>query len=203
MSLSACAVYPLRKQIKNHLNELLKKYYIPLIKKEPVTILDNERDIRVSIDSFRLKGRLDSIEKRGGKTCVIDYKTGANPDYLKINFDKLKLDERESWSEAIGSLQLPFYLLLYSQFTGAEIKDLNGMFLLLGRSSISEKIELPLFENQEAEKIFEMLKKIIFSLLREIVDSSSPFMTSIDKKNVCPYCDFQYICGTQWIAKFK
>ena len=197
------AVYLLRKQIKDHLTDLLKKYYIPLIKRESVTILDNERRIEVSIDSFSLKGRLDSIEKRGGKTCVIDYKTGANPDYLKINFDKLKLDERESWSEAMGSLQLPFYLLLYSHFAGAEIKDMNGMFLLLGRSSISEKIELPLFENQEAEKTFEMLKTIIFSLLREIVDGSLPFMTSSDKKNVCPYCDFQYICGTQWIAKLK
>ncbi len=195
------AVYLLRKQIKNHLNDLLKKYYIPLIKREPLTILDNERDIEVIMESFRLKGRLDSIEKRGGKTYIIDYKTSATPDYLKINFDKLNPSDRESWNETIGSLQLPFYLLLYSQFTGAKTKDLNGMFLLLGRSSISERIELPLFENQEAEQVFEMLKTIIFGLLREIVDGSLLLTTSGDKKNVCPHCDFQNVCGTQWIAK--
>jgi ATP-dependent helicase/nuclease subunit B len=195
------AVYLLKKQIKDHLNDLLDKYYIPLLRKEPLTVLDNEKDIAVSMDSFCLKGRLDSIEKRGEKIYIIDYKTSANPDYLKIRLDKLKPDERGSWSEAIGSLQLPFYLLLYSQYAGVKINNLNGMFLLVGQSFISEKIELPLFENQEAEQVFGILKGIIFRLLGEIVDISIPFTASVNKKNACPNCDFQYICGTQWITK--
>jgi len=195
------AAYLLKKQIKDHLNDLLEKYYIPLLRKEPLTVLDNEKDIAVSMDSFSLKGRLDSIEKRGEKIYIIDYKTSANADYLKIRLDKLKPDERGSWSEAIGSLQLPFYLLLYSQYAGVKINNLNGMFLLLGQSFISEKIELPLFENQEAEQVFGMLKGIIFRLLGEIVDISIPFKASVNRKNACPNCDFQYICGTQWITK--
>ena len=153
------------------------------------------------MDSFSLKGRLDSIEKRGEIIYIIDYKTSANPDYLKIRFDKLKSEERGSWSGAIGSLQLPFYMLLYSQYAGVKINDLNGMFLLVGQSFISEKIELPLFENQEAEEVFGILKGIIFRLLGEIVDISIPFTASVNKKNACPNCDFQYICGTQWITK--
>jgi ATP-dependent helicase/nuclease subunit B len=195
------ALYLLKKQIKDHLIDLLKKYYIPLAKKVRFTVLDNEKDIGVSIASFRLKGRLDSIEKRGEKIFIIDYKTSANPDYLKISHDKLNPDERESWSRAIGSIQLPFYLLLYSRFSGININQLNGMFLLIGQSSISEKIELPLFINQESEHIFGIMETIIFRILEEIVDASVPFTTSGDKKNACPHCDFQYICGTQWTMK--
>jgi ATP-dependent helicase/DNAse subunit B len=101
------AIYLLKKQIRNHLHDLLKKYYLDLIKNQSVTILDIERDIRnIRINSFNLKGRLDSIEKRGDKTCIIDYKTSFNPNSLKIDFKKLDLDDRETWSEAIGSLQL-------------------------------------------------------------------------------------------------
>ena len=195
------AVYLLKKQIKNHLRDLLSKYYLPLIRKEALAILDNERDIRISMDSFNLKGRLDSVENRGGKICIIDYKTSANPAYLKINFNKLDRDDRDSWNEAIGTLQLPFYLLLYSKQNGVGIKDLYGIFVLLGQSGISEKSELPLFEGVEKEPTFDMLKDIISRLLREIVDPSSSFKPAPDKKSACPFCDFRNICGTQWVTQ--
>jgi len=196
------AIYLLKKQIRNHLQDLLKKYYLDLIKNQSVTILDIERDIRnIRINSFNLKGRLDSIEKRGDKTCIIDYKTSFNPNSLKIDFRKLDLDDRETWSEAIGSLQLPFYLMLYSEETRANIKDLEGMFLLLGRSLINPGIELPLFRDTDPETAYEKLKRIVLSLLGEIVSHKIPFSPTSDKKNTCPYCDFQYVCGTQWIVK--
>ena len=46
-----------------------------------------------------------------------------------------------------------------------------------------------------------MLERVIFRLLEEIVDSSIPFIPVRDTKGTCPYCDYQYICGTQWIEK--
>jgi ATP-dependent helicase/DNAse subunit B len=127
------AIYLLKKQIRNHLQDLLKKYYLDLIKNQSVTILDIERDIRnIRINSFNLKGRLDSIEKRGDKTCIIDYKTSFNPNSLKkIDFRKLDLDEQRP-GVTIGSLQLPFYLMLYSEETRANIKDLEGCFCCWG-----------------------------------------------------------------------
>ncbi|MEW6002734.1 MAG: PD-(D/E)XK nuclease family protein [Nitrospirota bacterium] len=197
----AGATYLLKKQIKNHLKDFLKDYTIPLIKEKSITILDIERDIEISRNSFKLKGRLDSIEKRGEEIFIIDYKTSSNADYLKIDFDRLDINSRETWSEAIGSLQLPFYLLLYSK-RRERIKDLNGIFLLLGRAVINRDIEIPLFDNQEkAGKRFELFKKVIFRLLEEIVDPTSPFRPTENRKELCPLCDFQYICGTQWVIK--
>ena len=65
------AVYLLKKQIKSHLQDLLKKYYLYLIKNQSVTIRDSGRDIKkIRIGSFNLKGRLDSVERRGDKTCL-------------------------------------------------------------------------------------------------------------------------------------
>ena len=194
------AVYLLKKQIARHLEDLLKRYYLYLIKNQSVTILDSERDIKnIRINSFKLKGRLDSIERRSDKTYIIDYKTSSNPNSLRIDFNKLDHGDRETWSEAIGSLQLPFYLMLYSEETSTNIKDLEGMFLLLGRSIINSGIELPLFSDSAPETAYEMLKSIVLSLLGEIANREIPFKSASNKKKTCPHCDFQYVCGTQWL----
>ncbi len=198
----AGATYLLKRQIKSHLNDFLKNYSIPMIKKHSLTILDVECPIKISKDSFNLKGRIDCIEKRDGEIYIIDYKTSSNPNYLKINLDKLDLAKRETWSEAIGSLQLPFYLLLYSEATGKKITNLNGMFLLLGKAKISDKIELPLFDNSDdVDETYNLLKTVIFKLLKEIVDPLSPFQPAPELKKACPLCNFQQICGTQWVIK--
>ena len=91
--------------------------------------------------------------------------------------------------------------MLYSRETGMNVKDLNGIFLLLGQSVISRKIELPLFEEGNEEQIYGMLESIIMGLLREIVDPALPFRPARDRKSSCPDCSFKYICGTQWVVK--
>jgi CRISPR/Cas system-associated exonuclease Cas4 (RecB family) len=197
----AGSVYLLRHQIKNHLRDFLEKYYIPAIRNQPLMFVDIEKDIHIAANSFQLRGRLDSIEKRGSKTYIIDYKTGSNSNRLRIKPERLVLDDRESWNESIGSLQLPFYLLLYSRKTNTKIRDLNGLFLLLGRSFINHEIEIPLFKDGNGEETYEILEAVIFGLLNEIVNPSYPFKPASDKKASCPSCNFRYICGTQWIVK--
>ena len=197
----AGAIYLLKQQIKRHLRDFFEKYFVPLIMGKTVTMLNCEEDIRISKDSFNLRGRIDAVIRRGEKTVIIDYKTGSNPNFLKINFDKLDIDNRDSWSEAIGSIQLPFYLMLYSEHTGKAIRDLNGMFLLLGRSLINREIELPLFTEGDGEEKYEPLKGLIFSLLKEITDPELSFKPATDRKNTCPDCSYRHICGTQWIVK--
>lgn len=197
----AGAIYLLKNQIKRHLEDFFKKYLVPLVRSETVTVLSSEEDIRIEKDSFNFRGRIDAIIRRGEKTVIVDYKTGSNPNYLKINFDKLEIENRETWSEAIGSLQLPFYLMLYSSHTGKAIRDLNGMFLLLGRSLINSEIELPLFTEKDGEEKYELLKNVLFRLLNEIIDPDLQFIAAINRKKTCPGCSYQYICGTQWIVK--
>jgi hypothetical protein len=74
------------------------------------------------------------------------------------------------------------------------------MFLLLGRTILQkDTIELPLFESGcDPVKSFGILKQVIISLIREIQDRSHPFIPTPQKKELCPSCDFRYLCGTQW-----
>ena len=81
------------------------------------------------------------------------------------------------------------------------IRNLNGIFLLLGRTVINKDIELQLFEEGDEERTFGLLKDVIMCLLKEIVDPSQPFKPAQDIKACCPKCDFKYICGMQWIVK--
>lgn len=195
------SAYLIKGQIKKRMHELLKDYYIPIVKNNSLEIINCEYKIDIRVNSYKLEGRLDSIEKRGDKTVIIDYKTSSNPNYYKIRFDKIK--DRDSWQEHIGSLQLPFYMLLYSESKKIDISSLQGMFLLLGRHVISQtEIELPFFDKETTDiQNYETIKTIIFTLLNEISDSSKPFVPAKDLKKSCPFCDYKNLCGTQWVAK--
>jgi ATP-dependent helicase/nuclease subunit B len=196
----AGAIYLLKAQIKEHLRDYLSKYRLPLIKEKKVMIMGMEESIESTLSSYRIKGRLDIVEKRDNNVYIVDYKTGSYADHIKINFNMLDPDSRDSWDGAIGSLQLPFYLILYSKRHGVKIEALRGMFLLLGRSEINKEIELPLFETDDDGTKFDALKSVILGLLEEIVDPNVPFAGASNRKNSCPKCDFQYICGTQWVS---
>lgn len=188
-------IYLLRSQIENHLKDFIKSYQIPKVKETPIQIMTLERQLEVVKESFRLAARLDRIEKRGGRTVIIDYKTSANKKYLSINFNKLDPGNRESWSEAIRTLQLPFYMTVYSQDTGKKPEEIDCFFLLLGRNRIDTGIELPLFEDKsEFNQRFSGLYQIIFSLLREIIDPKQPFMPTTTPKNRCDRCTYRHIC---------
>jgi ATP-dependent helicase/nuclease subunit B len=194
------AIYLLKAQIKEHLRDYLSKYRLPLIKEKQVTLIGVEESIQATLNSYKIKGRMDIVEKRNNNIYIVDYKIATYANNLKINFNMLDPDSRDSWDEAIGSLQLPFYLILYFKRHGIKIEDLRGMFLLLGRSLINKEIELPLFDTNDDYTKFDVLETVILGLLEEIVDPDVPFAAASNRKNSCPKCDFQYICGTQWVT---
>jgi CRISPR/Cas system-associated exonuclease Cas4 (RecB family) len=188
-------IYLLRNQVERHLKDFIKNYQVPKIKEFQTKILSLEQRIDVAKDSFKLGARLDRVEKRGDRIVIIDYKTSANKNYLTINYNKLDLKNRDSWSEAIGSLQLPFYLLTYSTLTGEKPENIDCMFLLLGRARIDSEIEVPLFKNEtEFKENFGNLTQVIFNLLGEIVNPDQPFIPTIDPKKNCTRCTYGYIC---------
>ncbi len=192
------AVYLIKKQIQSRLIDLLEKYYIPISQKCPIKVLETEYKISTKINGYLFEGRIDSIEERDKKTVIIDYKTSASENYYRIKFKKLNIDERDSWQDAIGSLQLPFYMLIYSEDKKIDIPKLNAMFLLLGKNEISEEIELP-FSDDENSIIdnYEAIKDVIFHLLSEINDISLTFSPPKDLKKACQFCDYKNLCGTQ------
>jgi len=188
-------IYLLRNQVERHLVDFIKNYQVPKIKEFQTKILSLEQRIDVVKHSFKLGARLDRVEKRGERTVIIDYKTSANKNYLTIRYDKLDLANRDSWNEAIGSLQLPFYLVTYSALTGEEPENIDCLFLLLGKTRIDSDIEVPLFKNEtEFKEHFGNLTQVVFSLLREIVNPDQPFMPTVDPKKNCNRCPYGYIC---------
>ncbi|HUI71284.1 MAG TPA: PD-(D/E)XK nuclease family protein, partial [Spirochaetia bacterium] len=120
-----------------------------------------------------------------------------------VNFAKLDPGRRETWSAAIGSVQLPIYLLLHEAVAGGAGGDesTRALFLLLGRARLNRAIELPLFKDQaEASHELPRLHAVILALLQEIVSLEVPFFPTEDRKRICPTCDFNGICGTRWLA---
>jgi CRISPR/Cas system-associated exonuclease Cas4 (RecB family) len=188
-------MYLLKNQVENHLKDFIRNYQVPKIKEFSTKISGLEQRIDVVKDSFRLGARLDRVEKRGERITIIDYKTSANRNYLTINYNKFDPNNRDSWGEAIGTLQLPFYLITYSALTGEKPENIDCMFLLLGKSRIDSGIELPLFKDEdEFKEHFQNLNQVIFSLLKEIIDPDQPFIPTIDQKNNCGRCAYGYIC---------
>jgi hypothetical protein len=197
----AGSLYLLKRQIQKHLRDFLAVYQTEVLKAGPVTILELESDLKITMDSFTIKGRLDRIEQRGDRICIIDYKTQASDRSLRVRFERLDPDVPESRHDAIGSLQLPLYMLLWSEARKTPVEQISPMCLLLGKIRLDSGIEAPLFSGgDDARKQFMRLKAVIGNMLKEIVDPERPFLPAFDMKNTCPYCDFRYICGTQWIV---
>lgn len=196
------ALYLLKMQILRHLRDFLKGYQAEVLHDGPIEILELESDLKITWNSFVLKGRLDRVEKRGDEVCIIDYKTQASDAYLRIRHDRLDPDDRTTWENAIGSLQLPLYLLLLSEARGIPPDQIRPLFLFLGRMRMDRDMETQLFKEGEPMLLqYEALQQVIFGLLREITNPELPFMPVQDLKAACPLCDFRNICGTQWIVK--
>lgn len=199
---AAGSLHLLKMQILRHLRDFLKGYQASMLEQGPVEILELESDLKITWNGFVLKGRLDRVEKRGDRIYIIDYKTQANDAYLRIRDDRLDPDDRATWYAAIGSLQLPLYLVLLSEARSIAPDQITPLFLFLGRMRMDREIESPLFtEGESMQEQFEALKQVILGLLREITNPEMPFAPAQDLKAACPLCDFRFICGTQWIVK--
>ncbi|MBC7349748.1 MAG: PD-(D/E)XK nuclease family protein [Candidatus Aminicenantes bacterium] len=217
----------MKEQINLHLLEFLENYQQPVVLRLaaeglPVVISQLEKKIQLNYKvkghTFRLKGKLDRVEKRGSNLCLLDYKTSASEKYQEIKFHRLELENRASWPEAIGSLQLPFYQLLAEGEFQTPAEDIYPALLILGRNSISIDIEFsplagkkrrnqtdsdqlvyPLGETQFSRETrkenFFLAKEIIDRLLLEIIDPDKPFTPDGLETDRCDRCIFVDFCG--------
>ncbi len=223
------AFFLMKQQITEHLLEFLRNYQEPAVRNLKRAGLDL-KIIRlessfsftypVNDKTFRLKGKIDRIEKRGERWCVLDYKTSSSSKYQAINFKKLDPESRESWSEAIGSLQLPFYQLLAAAEFSLEPWEIYPALLVLGKNTLGPEIEyspfaekrktrdesagghypvFPLSEKPEDRELlrekFILVKGIIERLLLEIADPDRPFTPEGRESGRCEKCAFRHFCG--------
>jgi ATP-dependent exoDNAse (exonuclease V) beta subunit len=196
------AVFLLKQQIQRRLKEYLAEYQTPILKQGPIIIRALEKKLSALIAGIKCEGRIDRIEERGNVHVILDYKTGTNSKKKSIRFDKLDFDNRATWSDAVHSLQLPLYLLLYRDASRLPAEQIIPAYLYLGEKTITRASEVPLYEDMmqqmnELHKIEEFLAR----LFQEILDANVPFQAPKDVNVSCPDCLMKSVCGTSWVQR--
>lgn len=199
---SAGATYLLKRQIQRQMEGLLKEYQQPMMEAGEIIIKGLEEKISIHAVGAKFEGRLDRIEQRGDKIFILDYKTGPKPGKPPVNFSKLDINihDRKNWSEAITSLQLPMYLLLYSIHAKIAVEQIVPAYLYLGKNRLGKECEVVFVEEtEERVACFEKVKRLIELLLKEINDAAIPFSPPADLRKTCPRCPYTGLCGTAWV----
>ncbi len=193
------SVFLLTQQTTSKLVEFLEDYQKKILETQKIEILGLEREVSMLKEGHHFTGRIDRIERRGDKTFILDYKIRQDDTPYKVMWKKFLPAERASWPEAIGSLQLPMYSLLYSEHSGEPIGDIVPAYVFLGRNYLDKTIETGLSKDGiVTEEMHQNLHRVILGLAKEIKDPSVPFSPTQDLKTECPGCPYQTMCGTQW-----
>lgn len=194
------AAFLLRMQIQRKLEEFLDQFEFPRLEKETVELVDVEREVSVTRNGWKFKGRIDRIERRNGRTFILDYKIRNNDEPYRTRWKKFRIEDPATWTESVQSLQLPLYALLYGEQSGEKPSNIVPVYLFLGRNVLDPTIESGMGEDKEG-KLYEILEQVLFGVLEEIVDPKAPFRPTKDLKETCPRCPYRGICGTQWVKK--
>lgn len=196
--------YFTRQQVEKHLAEYFEKVQKPILNSAKVRIESLEEKFETEIGEIRYTGSSDRIETRDGTTYILDFKTGHQEKNYLITFDALDPENRETWKSAIGSIQLPMYVMLYSALRNVPVETIVPAFVFIGKKDLEEKCEVPLFASAEQmNEWYPKLREIISAITREILDESVPFTATKNMKEDCPSCSFRVMCGTQWAEKFS
>lgn len=185
----------LKRQTTGRLKEFLHDYQEQILKQGEVRILGVEQKVSVMRDGHQFTGRIDRIEQRGETIHILDYKVRHDDAPYRIKWKKLVADDPETWPEAIGSIQLPLYAMLYAGATGTPVNAVVPKYVFLGRNQLTKEIETGISEDGSG---LEDLERVVLGLVRQIKDPGTPFEPTKDQKNNCPGCPFQVMCGTQW-----
>ncbi len=193
-----------RRQVERQLKRFFEEYQIPIASSSTIVVNGVEEKLYGDVEGHQLTGFADRIETRNDRTVIMDYKTGKSESNYRIRFDALREDDRSTWHDAIGTVQLALYVMVYSAVHNVPPETVDARFLFLGKKDLNDSIELPLFESEdEMKRWYPLLKKIIIGLAAEIKNPDIPFTPTGDVKNDCPDCAFKIICGTQWTEKYS
>jgi CRISPR/Cas system-associated exonuclease Cas4 (RecB family) len=184
--------YLLKRQIQKQMRRFVTNYQIPMSRQSPLTIEWVELKIPEFVkEGYRLKGDLDRVEKRNGKVFILDFKTGSDEKRFSVDFSKLVADDPTTWSEAVGSLQLPLYAMLYA---GQFREDIENVV------QVTPKIESRLFtESDSPREKYGVLEDMLSRMLDKITSPDKPFEPTKELDKNCPSCPYKQICGTQWV----
>jgi len=197
----------IRQQIENHLLDFLRHYQLPLAReyaeqKRPYHLIDLERQVdgemRLDGHIFKVRIKIDRVERRDKDIFIIDYKTSAQEKNYEIRWSKLDPALRETWPQAISSLQLPFYTFVWAAENQQKPEEIKAILLLLGKNRISRKqIEYwPFDEDPDRRREqLDLILQVIKGLLFEIINPEIPFSSELAREGSCRYCPYTALCG--------
>ena len=131
-------------------------------------------------------------------------KTAADEKKYGIRWNKLVLEDRATWSKAIGSLQMPVYTILAAELFDRKPDQIQGRFVMLGKQRIGPDIELSPYDAGDKRKEtapesrrerIALMGGFIDKLLAEIIDPKIAFTPAAETDRVCLYCDFKNLCN--------
>ncbi|MEX1274281.1 MAG: PD-(D/E)XK nuclease family protein [Bacteroidota bacterium] len=194
-----------KKQVTLQLKKFMAAYQLPLLQDHEVIVEGAEVSLQAELGGVVFTGRIDRMETRDGKTCIIDYKTGFDDSRVRIRSGKLNPNDRATWRKAIGSFQLPIYMLLAARAGGKKLEEILPLYLFLGNPNAGPKTEAGI-ENDEqtAAEVYRGVEQVIISMMmNEIFDAKVPFSPTDTPHKDCPSCPYNTICGTQWVRGWR
>lgn len=192
-------LYLILKQIQTRIGDILdfhRDRYTGTVIQECEEKFDGELEVP-GVGMVRIEGWLDRIDQRGHETVVVDYKTGSTGRKPTSRF---ALEERAEWHKTLGSVQLPFYLLLYQiKHPECRAETLNSSLLFLKSRPIDEKF---LFKEDEDRKaLLGQYREAVLRLIQEILDPKTSFGDTPEPEQTCVNCSYKVMCGRQWVVK--
>jgi ATP-dependent helicase/nuclease subunit B len=192
--------YLLREQVRAQLRRFLASYQTRVLKSTPVKLLGVEQKMTVTKNGYMFKGIADRIEQRGERIVILDFKTGHDESRLAVDTGSLVPDDPGTWPDAVGSFQLPLYMLLYSEREKLDVGKILPAYVMLGKKSMDDDVEQGLFEGGVADvPSWTKIEETMFRLIGQINDPAQPFAPPADLKRTCPGCPYVGLCGTKWV----
>ncbi|HOW88877.1 MAG TPA: PD-(D/E)XK nuclease family protein [Elusimicrobiales bacterium] len=193
--------YLIKRQVERRLLDVLDYHREKL---DGITVLECETELSSELMTrfgpVKLRGRADRIDRRGGVTHILDYKTGsraAAPDWRRFDPEK-----RAEWPSTLRSVQLPFYLVACADGRGLDpAAGMDASLMLLGRENIEEE---SLYRERRGKPVDRAAasvhcRTVLRVLLEEVLDEGTPFAPPADDE-ACRSCRFRTLCGRQWEA---
>jgi MoaA/NifB/PqqE/SkfB family radical SAM enzyme len=152
-------------------------------KKKDSILLETEREgetyFKVGENKFRVVARSDSIFKNGDKIEIVDFKMSSKMDR---HLPKIK---NISDYKKIGSLQLPLYIEIFSNYYDGVF---NASIITLGSKFIQEKF-LYNGDDNVSQKEF---KELILKMLSNIYEKD--FFEPPENQKNCTECPYKNLC---------
>ncbi len=182
--------------LKNNPNLQILGLEEPINHSMPFSWSISNSDSRMSIDSVKIHGRIDRIDKVGDQVRIIDYKTGKGDEkQLSLDISKNLTDKLD----ADKAFQLLTYLWMYkSNHSQRDNVSAGIMFLRRSNMGFAEatiKQSSPTDNNSiQFNSAFQYIEQQIKLILENLFDGQQPFRQT-SNKNACRYCKYKFICA--------